>query len=199
MQKRNAGEPRKFRHSLPSRVAGCMFVYDVVLLVLALYFMLIIWPKTVPILSTNQTSQLPTNETVTLFKVISFTISSEVTFLLITMVMGALGALVYSATRLVAHVAYENWKNSLMLWYLMHPILGSSLAVGFYAVVRGGLVSVSSGSSLNLYGIAAFSFIVGLSSKQATQKLTDIIKNIFGPTESSDQSKPAPLNPPTTT
>ena len=106
--------------------------------------------------------------------------------------MGALGALVYTSTALVAHVAHDgkavdpnNWNDSYTLWYLVHPLLGASVALIFYMVLRGALVNLSVGTGgLNLYGVAAISGMVGLCSKEATEKLKEIFKNLFEGTQS---------------
>jgi len=127
------------------------------------------------------------NETVTVFTR-SFTLSGEVTVLWIVMLMGALGAIVYSSNSLVTRVAHNDFGSQWTLWYLVHPPLGSSLAVIFYLVLRGGLVNLSvTTGGLNLYGVAAVSGIVGFSSKEATQKLKELFQTLFEGTPSSSQ------------
>jgi hypothetical protein len=55
-----------------------------------------------------------------------------------------------------------------------------ALASGFYLATRAGFFSVSSNTQdLNLIGFAAGSFIVGMFSKQATQKLSEMFNVAF--------------------
>lgn len=188
---------------LPDPLAGWIFAYNIVLSLVALYLLLSIWPNTVPKPS-NQTNQWLTNETVRVFAR-SFVISGEVTVLWIVMIMGALGALVYTSTIVVGRVVSNvnqagiaekpSWNSSYVLWYLLHPLLGSSLSVIFYVVLRGGLVNLSVGTAaLNLYGVAAISGMVGLSSKEATQKLKDIFNTLFESKQSTKKETPAGQN-----
>lgn len=64
------------------------------------------------------------------------------------------------------------------------------MALFFYVVLRGGLVNLSAGTAgLDVYSVAAISVMVGLSSKQAGQKLTDIFKTLFQGTQSTATQK----------
>lgn len=167
-----------------------IFVYNIVLFVLLLYLLAGIWPNSVPNQPLNQSiNHWPTNETVSVFTH-SFTLSGEVTILLIAMIMGALGAVVYTSTALVTRVANKEFDSHWALWYIVHPPLGSSLAVVFYLLLRGGLVNLSvSAGGLNLYGVAAVSGMVGLSSKEATQKLKELFKTLFEGTQPQPQAQ----------
>jgi hypothetical protein len=176
-----------------SRLVGSIFVYNVVLSILALCLLATIWPGSGANQFANQS--LPA-ETFRMFT-FSATISGEAIVILIAMLMGALGALVYTSTALVGHVAHADgdaepnkWKDSYTLWYLVHPLLGASVAVIFYMVLRGALVNLSVGTGgLNLYGVAAISGMVGLSSKEATEKLKELFKTLFEGTQSPHDSQ----------
>lgn len=165
-----------------------IFAYNVFLLLVLLYVLTAIWPAAAANASGNQSlTHWPTNETVRVFMG-SHTFSGEVTILLIVMLMGALGALVYTSSALVTRVANKNFDSQWTLWYLVHPPLGSSLAVIFYMIARGGLVNLSvSTGDLNLYGVAALAAIVGFCSKEATQKLKDMFNTLFQGASSSSQ------------
>jgi predicted amino acid-binding ACT domain protein len=165
-----------------------IFALNVCLLVVLLYVLAGIWPAAAANASGNQTlTQWPMNETVSVF-MRSYTLSGEVTVLLIVMLMGALGSLVYSTHTLVTKVANKKFESQWTLWYLGHPLLGSSLAVIFYVLVRGGLVNLSvSTGGLNLYGVATVAGIVGFCSLEGTKKLKDMFDTLFGGTPSSSQ------------
>ena len=142
MESKTKRTPRVRSKFWISRLVGSIFVYNVVLSVLALCLLATIWPSS----GANQSaSQSLPAETFRTF-ILSATISGEVIVILIVMLMGALGALVYTSTALVGHVAHDGkaadpdkWKDSYTLWYLVHPLLGASVAVIFYMVLRGGV------------------------------------------------------------
>jgi hypothetical protein len=170
--------------------AYVLFLVNMILSVFALYVVGSIWPNT-------GSSSWAYNESVSLFFQ-QFTMSGDVTVLWIVIMMGALGALVYTTTALVTRVANKKFDSSWTLWYLVHPLLGSSLAVIFYFALRGGLLNLSSSTTvaLNVYGVAAISGLVGLCSKEATYKLKEMFNTIFEAKESSSvqnqmQSPPA--------
>lgn len=168
------------------KVIAALFVYNAGLSVIALYVLMSIWPNT-------GSSQLWANpESVSLF-FRSFTLSGDATVLLIVIMMGALGGLVYTATALVTYVANKKFESSWALWYILHPLLGSSLAVVFYFALRGGLLNLSTTTTdLNVYGVAAVSGMVGLSSKEATNKLKEVFKTLFEGSESPGNQKQVP-------
>ena len=67
----------------------------------------------------------------------------------------------------------------------MRPFIGSALALIFYIVIRGGIVSFDSGGmspdnlTVNPFGIMTVACLAGLFSKQAIDKLREIFENIF--------------------
>lgn len=157
-----------------------IFVYIVVLSVIVLYVLVSMWPASVSTEANQTITHWPTNETVTVFAR-SFTLSGEVTILWIVMLMGALGALVYMSIALGTHVANNDWNSGWTLWYLVHPLMGSALALMFYLAIRGGFLNPSgSSTSINLYGVGAVSAMVGFSTRVASKKLQDLFGTLFG-------------------
>jgi hypothetical protein len=111
------------------------------------------------------------------------------------MMMGVLGSLVYTSTSLVSHFCEGDFESDWTLWYLLHPLRGSSLAVVFYVLLRGGLFNISAGATaLNLYGVAAVSGMVGLSSKEAIRKLKEIFTTLFEGTPSTTTEDKVPVH-----
>ena len=79
--------------------------------------------------------------------------------------------------------------------YLSVPLVGALLALLFYIVLRGGLVTTQASSTdLNIYGFAAIAALVGLFSEQATVKLRNIFEALF--TKSESASDPLKTEPP---
>lgn len=76
-----------------------------------------------------------------------------------------------------------------------------SLALVFYFVIRGGFLSTTGGAQdINPYGIAALAGLVGMFSKQATDKLSEVFGTLFrsAPGE-GDAKRQQPLTAPTAT
>ena len=106
--------------------------------------------------------------------------SREVDLLWLVIVAGALGAFVYSARSFVDFVGNRMIRVSWSAWYLLYPLIGAALALIFYLVIRGGfLTSASKGSDINVYGLVAISGMVGMFSKQATNKLDELFSTMF--------------------
>lgn len=130
-----------------------------------------------------------------------FSMTLDVKLLLIVMVMGGLGSFVHSATSFGDFVGNERLTTNWIWWYVLRPFLGMALAEIFYLAIRGGFLSVgSSGENINLYGIAAISGLVGMFSKQATDKLSEVFNTLFktGPqtgdaTRKGDLTNPIPI------
>ncbi len=104
----------------------------------------------------------------------------EVGLILIVLLTGALGASVHATTSFATFVGNRTLKGSWMWWYTLRPVIGAALAVIFYFVIQGGLLSlVGDTEKVNAYALAAIAGLVGMFSKQATDKLRDLFDNLF--------------------
>ena len=100
--------------------------------------------------------------------------------LLLVIVAGILGAFVHGATSLADYIGNNNFNKSWTWFYLLRPAIGMSLALVFYFVIRGGFLSTTGGAAdINPYGIAALAGLVGMFSKQATDKLGEVFGTLF--------------------
>ena len=172
-------------------------IYLVFFMVINLIFLLPIVTSDIPkeenIVIVNMTSQValnPSNHTVTYnFGILdgkSFDIDTH--FIFLVFLAGSLGALIHGLAKLSQNARDGLVKQRDALWYLSRPFLGAALAIAVYMVFRGGLLTTSNIEILNPYGIAALSIITGLSTKQVTQKLKDLLESVF-PTKNTDASK----------
>jgi hypothetical protein len=121
--------------------------------------------------------------------------------LLLVIVAGILGAFVHGATSLADYIGNNNFNKSWSWFYLLRPAIGMALALVFYFVIRGGFLSTSGGAKdINPYGIAALAGLVGMFSKQATDKLSEVFGTLFraAPGE-GDQKRQDPLGATTST
>jgi hypothetical protein len=104
---------------------------------------------------------------------------SEISLLLLVLIVGALGACLHALTSLSEYVGTKKFKESWALWYILRPFVGATLSILFYFVVRGGLFDQSRATGGKFYGLIALAGLVGLFSKQALYKLSDLFDVLF--------------------
>lgn len=178
-----AGEPRL--KSSPSGLAkrasagqirwlGCGLI---VLALLLAYLLVLFWPSDLSAQSKgNEMSDLcPFGAARCIAR-----ISVDAQLFLVVMIAGGLGSFVHTATSFGDFVGNEKLTVNWMWWYILKPFIGMALAVIFYMVMRGGLLSSGSNAgSINLFGIAALAGLTGMFSKQATDKLSEVFDALF--------------------
>lgn len=109
-----------------------------------------------------------------------FFVTVEVRLLMIVMVAGALGSFIHTATSFGDFVGNNKLSSHWMWWYILRPFIGTALAAIFYLMIRGGfLASGTQAQNINLYGVAALAGMVGMFSKQATDKLGEVFDSLF--------------------
>jgi hypothetical protein len=119
----------------------------------------------------------------------------EVKLILLVMVTGALGSYVHAATSFADFVGNRQLARSWVWWYVLRPFIGVGLALIFYFVVRGGLLSVKADATdVSLFGIIAVAGLAGMFSKQATDKLSEVFDTLFK-TQKGEQRKDKLENP----
>ena len=118
----------------------------------------------------------------------------EVNLLLLVLLFGALGSFIHVAKSFASFAGNRALVASWLWWYLLQPVAGMALALLFYVGVRGGLFAPGSYSgAVNPYGIAGVSGLVGMFSKQATDKLGEVFGTMFqtaADTHRTDQLSP---------
>ena len=172
--------------------------------VLLIYVLLSVWPTVERITaagtgtsspSTTSTTQAGTSaeaavqgsepaavatDTIELFGVRLLTVDPETALLLLVVTSSALGSYIHAATSFATYVGNQRFTMSWTWWYLLRVFIGAALAVLFYFVVRGGLLSAQAESgAVNPYGVAGLAGLVGLFSKQATDKLREVFESLF--------------------
>ncbi len=104
---------------------------------------------------------------------------SEISLLLLVLIVGALGACLHALTSLSEYVGNKKFKKSWALWYILRPFVGAILSLLFYFVIHGGLFPQSGVTGRKFYGIMALAGLIGLFSKQALYKLSDLFDVLF--------------------
>ena len=74
-------------------------------------------------------------------------LNAEQMLILLVAVAGALGAFIHVATSFTDYIGSQKFENSWIPWYFMRPFIGSALALAFYFLLRGGLITVNTGSA----------------------------------------------------
>jgi hypothetical protein len=95
-------------------------------------------------------------------------------------VAGALGAFVHASRSFVDFKGNQRLRSSWTWWYILQPLTGASLAIVMYFVVRAGFFASTTGANaLNPWGFVAVAAMVGLFTKQATNKLDELFSTMF--------------------
>jgi IPT/TIG domain len=121
-------------------------------------------------------------------------ISSSVRFLLITLIVGAMGSLIHGVRSLYWYVGNRNLKSSWLLMYWFIPFNGAGLALLFFLITRG-FSSQPIAVQSSIDGYAALAAIVGMFSPQALLKLKQIAEGFLSPAEKGKDPAIAPPIP----
>lgn len=104
----------------------------------------------------------------------------ETRLLLLVLLGGFLGAMVYSLRSFFWYVGNRELKQSWLPLYFVVPFVGSMLAFVFYVVFRGGLFSpATSVSDTSPFGFVAIAALVGMFTNQAAEKLRSIFETLM--------------------
>lgn len=104
----------------------------------------------------------------------------DVALIEMVMLAGALGALVGGCRRFLYFATRDELTRCDEWSYLMRPLQGAALALIVYFTLRGGYLGQDQTAPVNPYGIAALSALVGLFTRHAVSKLTDVFDTLFG-------------------
>lgn len=192
-QRRDADAPTTEQKPGRPATAGEARLMGWGLIILALilaYLFLVFWPS-----GMNPKSSGGSNETIYLVHLFgktyySFPATLDVRILLMVMMAGALGSFIHAATSFGDFVGNEKLTVNWMWWYVMRPFVGMALAAIFYLVIRSGFLSAGSDTvNVNPYSVAAIAGLVGMFSKQATDKLGEVFDTLFKTTAGTGDAK----------
>jgi hypothetical protein len=104
----------------------------------------------------------------------------DTNLMLVVLLAGTLGGLLHSLRSISQYVGERRLNWSWVLFYSCLPFVGAILALIFYLLIRGGLISAQGTTQdLNPYVLAAIAGLVGLFSIQAVEMLKKVFSNIF--------------------
>jgi hypothetical protein len=122
-------------------------------------------------------------------------LTRELQLLLLSMLAGALGSFVHALKSFGDFVGNRTLTASWFWWYITRPYLGASLAVIFYAVLRGGLMAgtQADAKTVNQFGVIAMSALVGMFADKASDKLAEIFDTLFTGADKRSGKLAAPI------
>ncbi|MGK5558025.1 IPT/TIG domain-containing protein [Actinomadura kijaniata] len=162
-----------------------------VLLAVGLIVVLVqMWPPPLPASAAAQPERVPAVR-VDLFGWTA-RVSREASLFAVVLAAGAVGATVHAMRSLFWYVGNRSLRRSWLMMYLFLPFTGALLALVVYLVLRGGLTSPTGGSTdVNPYGMAAIAALVGLFSRETSEKLRAVFATLLAPAQAGrDQALP---------
>lgn len=140
--------------------------------------LLAIWPAVVA--ATLIGDKAHTVNTPLFFGVAHMEFDMQVVLIAMVLMVGALGALVGSSRRFLYFATRDELTKRDEWSYLIRPLQGAALALIVYFTLRGGYLGQDQSAPVNPYGVAALSALVGLFTRHAVSKLTDVFDTLFG-------------------
>ncbi len=135
-----------------------------------------LWPASVGTSSGSSTSFV-TNHVVLGVRA---NINLDTNLLLLALLAGALGGVLHSLRSIAWYVGERQLRWSWVLRYWCLPFVAAILALLFYLLIRGGLISAQGTTQdISPYGIAAIAGLVGLFSDQAAEMLKKVFTTVF--------------------
>ena len=177
---------------VPTAWSAALGVYLVLLAVILATLLIELWP----VIEHVQNGETSTQDVGFLWGLLDASVTPDTAYLLLVIVVSALGSYVHAATSFVTYVGNRDLALSWVWWYLLRTFIGIALALLFYFALRGGFFAQeASATEVNPYGVAALAGLTGLFSKQATDKLKEIFDTLFrteqgqGDDERGDKTK----------
>lgn len=158
----------------PVGAVGIIVVAVIVLtaVVLAVYCLIAVWPP-------SSTSAATTPGRVFGVRV---SLDRDQQLFVIVALAGVIGGLIHSVRSLYWYAGNRVLLRSWLLMYACLPAIGGALAVVFYLILRGGLLTAAAtAAQVNFFGFAAVSALVGLFSSEAAEKLRQIFSTVLAP------------------
>jgi len=168
-------------------VTNILGSYFIIGTIISIYFLINSWP----VLYTIDNSEI-WKSSLTIFK-FTYGFQGEICLMIVVLFSSAIGSFVHSITSFASYVGNRKLVKSWIWWYLLRTFIGIGLAFIFYFTARAGLLTSDSINNLNPYGVAAISSLVGLFSKQATDKLRELFDVLFA-TSNGDSLRKDKLN-----
>ena len=112
---------------------------------------------------------------------LTVSITPETRLIIIVLLAGALGSYIHAIKSLADFLGNRTLIASWFWWYITRPFLGMTLALVFYAALRGGLLvgTPADVKFVNPFGAFTVAALVGMFADKATQKLGELFDTLF--------------------
>jgi hypothetical protein len=111
---------------------------------------------------------------------LKFTITNEVRMIIVVALAGAVGGLVHTTRSFYFHATDKTLHQSWLLWYILRPLVGSSIGLITYLIIRGGFITMDATvKEANVYSFTALAALAGMFSEQAVEKLKRVAELIL--------------------
>ncbi len=181
--------------------------------ILIIFFLVILWPSTEPFvkpgeptkpLATPTPTATPTDspkeasadnsKTPVVWSkqtnLIKFDISFQLRMLLLVLLAGALGSYIHMAASFSFYLGIDQFDLNWFWWYLLRIPIGAVLATIFSLLIQGELLTLPVGSPQSrLVAIIGLAALIGMFSRQATEKLQEIFDTVFNSKQGSDNKE----------
>jgi hypothetical protein len=157
-------------------------VFFSLVVIVALDILLSVWPPT-------GATAAPVEGVSVLWGLLTLNVSINDRLMLIAIIMGVIGSMIHVLTSFADFVGNRRLAKSWIPWYMVRPVIGSGLALFFYVVFRGGLLTGNDTANVNPFGIAALGGLAGMFSKQATDKLSEVFSTMFNTSSDSGDAQ----------
>lgn len=107
----------------------------------------------------------------------------EAGLLKLVLCFGATGGLVHLFSSLGRFVGGRQLQRSWLLFYYLRPFVGAVLGLFTYLILRMGVLSPGSATSVNVYGVLTFAALAGMFSRQAIDKFAEVFEMLFQKTK----------------
>ena len=152
--------------------------YLIIMVIVEMGIMFACWPSNSEVQNIMQGEEQATESTVPQNTSKQDADDLETSLLVLVIVIGGLGATLHGLTSAAAYIGNKTFDKNWVTWYFVRPFVGGVLAVLFYFVVRAGFIKNFDAAG-DRYVIIALSGLVGLFSKNALQKLSDVFETLF--------------------
>ena len=115
----------------------------------------------------------------------------EIRLVIFSSLFGIVGASLHGIGSLTAWLSSRKLESGWEIWYLTRPVIGATLALITYILLRAGFVT-GGPTAISDFGVAGLSALVGLMTDEMTIKLRDVFDTLFGiskPTEEKGEEK----------
>lgn len=104
--------------------------------------------------------------------------SDDQVLLVLALTFGAMGGAVRGLTSAYWHLGQQSFRARWWLFYLSAPVTSALLGLGFYLILRGGLMGATVNTA-NVYGVVGMAFLIGFASRAAMAKLREVANTLF--------------------